>query len=607
MVWGEDSCIGGSGHWTQAVGPTVEGPSLWTYPFLSEPRFSLVLGVGRGRVEARGAWSTWLLAVILIVGSVGLSGCVTGEEPGATGGSADAGDDTSERTAPDTPAGEDGSAPSAEEEAGEPDHGDLILTWPAPTEPDSQAYQDAFRDAQTFSVTVELLNAILRFPYDIQVEHVECDEANAFYDPNTRQVVLCYEMLALIGDIFDDPSFTDEDYTYTVSSAWLWIFFHELGHALVDAYDLPITGREEDAVDDLATLTWIDLGAPGAALSAAFFWYGLDDGEYTEVDFADEHSLTRQRFFQTMCTVYGTAPTDYQWLVEDGHLPPDRAERCPSEYQQKDDAWTELLEPWMKTPSESELPDRLLDFPDSLPRPSQSEAPSSGQGGTLASDERISIPAGETYHHGVELSSTATITYAFEVVDTSSLEVGIIEYEDLEAYQNGQQVSGWETYSNVQQATGEVELPTGTYALVLYCMNSYFACDLDYSFAMSGAAGGSGGEPSSEPQTEHHASQRQIAIAAGDVYEHHVDLTSAGAISYWFEVLDTSTLDVGIIRAEDVEAYRSGQSVDAWAYHSEVQWAEDGSELPADRYAFILYCLNSFNNCDLEYSLASAT
>ena len=30
-------------------------------------------------------------------------------------------------------------------------------------------------------------------------------------------------------------------------------FFHELGHALIDAWDLPITGREEDAADQLPT------------------------------------------------------------------------------------------------------------------------------------------------------------------------------------------------------------------------------------------------------------------------------------------------------------------------------------------------------------------
>lgn len=32
------------------------------------------------------------------------------------------------------------------------------------------------------------------------------------------------------------------------------MLFHELGHAFISLYDLPITGREEDAVDQFAAI-----------------------------------------------------------------------------------------------------------------------------------------------------------------------------------------------------------------------------------------------------------------------------------------------------------------------------------------------------------------
>lgn len=53
-----------------------------------------------------------------------------------------------------------------------------------------------------------------------------------------------------------------------------------MGHALVRILDLPITGREEYAVDDLAAITLLGLGNDGiqAAYSFADFW-GFWGGE----------------------------------------------------------------------------------------------------------------------------------------------------------------------------------------------------------------------------------------------------------------------------------------------------------------------------------------
>ena len=56
--------------------------------------------------------------------------------------------------------------------------------------------------------------------------------------------------------------------------AMVVFFFHELGHCLIDVWDLPTTGREEDAVDQLAMFVLLD-GTPegeGMVLSAATFF-----------------------------------------------------------------------------------------------------------------------------------------------------------------------------------------------------------------------------------------------------------------------------------------------------------------------------------------------
>jgi hypothetical protein len=79
-------------------------------------------------------------------------------------------------------------------------------------------------------------------------------------------------------------------------------FFHELGHGLVDAWKLPITGREEDAVDQLSALVLIhntNHGEQMALDGAMSFKLNADlDRGQTKI-YWDEHSLDEQRFYDS--------------------------------------------------------------------------------------------------------------------------------------------------------------------------------------------------------------------------------------------------------------------------------------------------------------------
>lgn len=228
------------------------------------------------------------------------------------------------------------------------DAGDVRLAWPADADARYAAYGDALRDEGDLEAWVARLNAQLAVPRDVPVRHAECGMQNAYYSPTEGEVVLCWELLDLIGRIMEDPSFTPEENARAAGSTWLFILFHEVGHALVDALQIPITGREEDAVDDLATLLLIDAGAADAAVDAAVFWLLIDDGEVSTSEFADEHSLNQQRFYSILCTVYGSDPGGHAWIVQERLLPLARAERCAGEFERKAASWDALLAPWEK-------------------------------------------------------------------------------------------------------------------------------------------------------------------------------------------------------------------------------------------------------------------
>lgn len=228
------------------------------------------------------------------------------------------------------------------------DRGDFVTAWEPSETQLQEGLMDALRDTQLFEQLAEALNDGLKLPKDLPIVHLACGEENAAYDPAQGAVLMCYELLEKIGTLAAQDGAPDEEVGNRVIATWLFVFFHELGHGLIDLYDLPITGREEDAVDDFSTVLLIEAGASEFAIRAAEFWALTDPGMYDELSYADEHSLNSQRFFSILCTVYGSDPDTYESIVTEGYLPVERAQRCPGEYMQKLNSWTKLLEPWAK-------------------------------------------------------------------------------------------------------------------------------------------------------------------------------------------------------------------------------------------------------------------
>lgn len=248
-------------------------------------------------------------------------------------------------------------APAAPKRPG--DRGDFKVVYAAVKDPDYRELQQIFKDTALFEETVKALNETLDLPADVTVALEECGEINAFYDPERRRISMCYELVGAFAEMFLAGAETEEEAEaagVSVAGATLFIFFHEAGHALIDLYDLPITGKEEDAVDQLATLILLEAGEDGenAALDGASSFLTeeeevSEDGEsFEELAFWDEHSLDEQRFYNIICWLYGKDPEGYAYLVEDETLPEARAGSCPGEYERMSKAWDTLLEPYVK-------------------------------------------------------------------------------------------------------------------------------------------------------------------------------------------------------------------------------------------------------------------
>ena len=127
----------------------------------------------------------------------------------------------------------------------------------------------------------------------------------------------------------------DEQREAFVEANLLGIFYHELGHALIDILQLPVFGQEEDAAD-VASILLIDVfyeeeAAQALAYDAAFGFLG-EAAAAADIAYWDTHGPDEQRFYNTVCLFYGANPEAREEFAIDLGLPPERAETCPDEF-----------------------------------------------------------------------------------------------------------------------------------------------------------------------------------------------------------------------------------------------------------------------------------
>lgn len=134
----------------------------------------------------------------------------------------------------------------------------------------------------------------------------------------------------------------------------LAVFYHELGHAVIDVEDLPIFGQEEDAAD-VFSIYMID--AIYEAAPATDFAYDTARGFMAEAQLADRngeeedwsgmHGPSEQRYYNTVCLFYGADPNGRSRFARDMGLPMERAATCPEEFDQADHSWGRVLDDLM--------------------------------------------------------------------------------------------------------------------------------------------------------------------------------------------------------------------------------------------------------------------
>ncbi len=139
----------------------------------------------------------------------------------------------------------------------------------------------------------------------------------------------------------------DTQYDVALSNIIL-IMHHEIGHALVDQFGLPVIGQEEDAVDAFATLMVLETYDDPAPilLDAAATWFAFDrifTADGGEHAFYDEHDLDIQRAYRILCIAHGYDPDTFVEEARKRAIPDERLETCEYDAALALESWDLLL------------------------------------------------------------------------------------------------------------------------------------------------------------------------------------------------------------------------------------------------------------------------
>ena len=197
---------------------------------------------------------------------------------------------------------------------------------------------------------ISLLNETIEIPADVEFWFEECRESNVYYDDDFNRVVICRQWFEEMEHLLSRSLSEKAVVRQTVQSVASAVLLHETAHALIDVLNIPVTGREEDAADQFSTLVLLNQkdGARKAMQVAHTYKLLSQDTVRNPPVYWDEHSLDIQRYYDTLCMIYGRNPKENQRFLVNDPLPEQRAEICESQYTRIERSWKSLLAPYAK-------------------------------------------------------------------------------------------------------------------------------------------------------------------------------------------------------------------------------------------------------------------
>ncbi|PKF78837.1 hypothetical protein CW749_14985 [Vibrio sp. vnigr-6D03] len=227
----------------------------------------------------------------------------------------------------------------------------IALNYLTPLNDEEKTIKSLLIDSGVNELVVGFGDTLFPFKNTLTIEYGSDD--GPLFDPETNKVQMPYSFVTEAHHHFAKNDYQKKYGKKPELGAIdtvLHTLIHELGHAYIADQQIPVLGKEEDAVDNLAAIIMIEYVENGAdaAISAAdmfdFETQGQPD-KYQLVEYAGEHSFNLQRYFQTLCLVYGSDPEKFAGLLDEvgKEYREERESFCEYQYNTTRDNWHTYL------------------------------------------------------------------------------------------------------------------------------------------------------------------------------------------------------------------------------------------------------------------------
>ncbi|OLQ95013.1 hypothetical protein BIY21_07275 [Vibrio ponticus] len=223
----------------------------------------------------------------------------------------------------------------------------IQVIYLAPESQQETQAKQAILDSEVNLLLVELSKQ--HFPFKNKLTIRYGGDEGPLYDPQEHTMLMPYSFYNQALHYFEENQYQEKFGRSAQSGAIdtiLHTLLHEAGHAYIEDQSIPILGKEEDAVDNFAAVIMLEYVEDGdnAAISAAdmFAFESEDRPEYYQADeYIGEHSFDLQRYFSTLCLVFGSDPQKHVDLLNeiDKDLLNERKDNCVSQYQIISNNW----------------------------------------------------------------------------------------------------------------------------------------------------------------------------------------------------------------------------------------------------------------------------
>jgi hypothetical protein len=198
------------------------------------------------------------------------------------------------------------------------------------------AMREMLIEEDMLSPILEPLNEYFPVPRRVTIEIAECGRVSSYYDDRRPAVGICYELVERLAQ--EMMSSDDENGAEVFAGAFAYILLHQVGHALIDQMDLPVSSGPEEAADQLAAI--MASFSPDDAGNALMGVFALRD---LALEWEDEGELSVRRARSMACLLYGSDPDTFAWVLDEAGFPAGQAEGCDEEFERVRDEWIAML------------------------------------------------------------------------------------------------------------------------------------------------------------------------------------------------------------------------------------------------------------------------